>query len=154
MFRMKSLRLGNFRSFLDMLGVEEQGDEDAERAAAYKARHPRSFTDRLAPFPEDRRERSYVPLERLARLYGEDRPEGVQPDYAPADDAAVAAELRLASARTGEDLRRIRRSFAMRNHPDRVPAWLRDEATRRMTIANALIDGAMREKAKKKSFFI
>jgi hypothetical protein len=153
MFRMKSLRLGNFRSFLDMLGSDEQDKDDAARQPAAKARHqPQSFPDSPARMPDNRRERCYVPLDRLARLYGEDRPEGAQPLYAPADDASVADELRLATARTGEDLRRIRRSFAMCNHPDRVPAWLRNEATRRMTIANALIDQAMREKLKKKSF--
>jgi hypothetical protein len=153
---MKSLRLGNFRSFLEMLGSDGQDESDTARQPASNARHrppqPRSFPDRPARMPDDRRERCYVPLDRLARLYGEDRPEGAQPPYAPADDASVADELRLATARTGEDLRRIRRSFAMRNHPDRVPAWLRDEATRRMTIANALIDQAMRERLKKKSF--
>jgi hypothetical protein len=157
MFRMKSLRLGNFRSFLDMLGSDEQDEGDAARRPAsnarYRPRPPRPFPDRPARMPDDRRERSYVPLDRLARLYGEDRPEGAQQPYTPADDASVADELCLANARTGEDLRRIRRSFAMHNHPDRVPAWLRDEATRRMTIANMLIDRAMREKLKKKSFF-
>jgi hypothetical protein len=156
MFRMKSLRLGNFRSFLDMLGSDEQEEGDASRPPAshdrQRPRHPWPFPDRVARMPDERRERSYVPLDRLARLYGEERPEGAQPPYAPADDASVATELRLASARTGEDLKRIRRSFAMRNHPDRVPAWLRDEATRRMTIANMLIDRAIREKLKKKSF--
>jgi hypothetical protein len=38
----------------------------------------------------------------------------------------------------------------MRNHPDRVPDWLRDEATRRMRIANAMIDTAIREKLNKR----
>ena len=151
MFRMKSLRLGNFRSFLEMLGPDEQDEEDpasASRADAQsQARSAPFFGDIFERAAEDRPEPRYVPLDRLARLYGEQQPEGVQPPW-PADDASIAAELRLGSARTGEDLRRIRRSFAMRNHPDRVPAWLRDEATRRMTIANALIDGAMRSRAK------
>jgi hypothetical protein len=149
---MKSLRLGNFRSFLEMLGPDEPAEADRRSAPHADAQsQPRTDSlfgqlfDRTA---ENRPERHYVPLDRLARLYGEQQPEGVQPPW-PADDAAIAAELRLGSARTGEDLRRIRRSFAMRNHPDRVPAWLRAEATRRMTIANALIDGAMRSRAKK-----
>ncbi len=42
------------------------------------------------------------------------------------------------------EIRSIRRAFAMRNHPDRVPAELRGRATQRMTIANALIDEALR----------
>lgn len=151
MFRIKSLRLGNFRSFLDMLGPEGRGEDEertAPRAEAPAQRAAPLFGDLFDTSGQERPERRYVPLDRLARLYGEQQPDGVQPPW-PADDAAIAAELRLGSARTGEDLRRLRRSFAMRNHPDRVPAWLRDEATRRMTIANALIDGAMRNRAKK-----
>jgi hypothetical protein len=150
MFRMKSLRLGNFRSILEMLGPDGPGDGETAPPRGPTVRPgPRraaSFRDAFDRIPDDRRERRYIPLDRLARLYGEQRPEGTQPAVWPADDAAIAAELRLGSARNGDDLRRIRRSFAMRNHPDRVPAWLRDEATRRMTIANAMIDSAMRER--------
>jgi hypothetical protein len=153
MFRMKSLRLGNFRSILEMLGPdghdEEEGGSSAASSARLHARQSRPVRDVFEGMQTDRRERNYVSLERLARLYGEGRGDAIPPPVPAADDAAIAAELRLATARTREDLRRIRRSFAMRNHPDRVPAWLREEATRRMTIANAMIDRAMRERQKK-----
>src|SRR5262245_14159628 len=105
MFRMKSLRLGNFRSILEMLGPEGHGEEDAALSGASarpQPHHARSFGDILDRMPGDRRERRYIPLDRLARLYGEDRPEGAQPPVWPADDAAIAAELRLGAARTGE----------------------------------------------------
>jgi hypothetical protein len=155
MFRIKSLRLGNFRSILEMLGPEEQADNDTTGPSAASARSGLHFggafpeaPGRISDHAPDRP--AYVPLDRLARLYGEQRPQGAQQPVAPADDATIAAELRLSSARSGEDLRRIRRRFAMSNHPDRVPAWLRDEATRRMTIANALIDRAMRERQRKR----
>jgi hypothetical protein len=153
MFRMKSLRLGNFRSILEMLGPEGHDEEEAGSSAASSARlharQSRPVRDAFERMPTDRRDRNYVSLERLARLYGEGRGDATPPPVPAADDAAIAAELRLASARTREDLRRIRRSFAMRNHPDRVPDWLREEATRRMTIANAMIDRAMRDRQKK-----
>jgi hypothetical protein len=149
MFRMKSLRLGNFRSILDMLGPDGHDEDIASATPARREQPIGNFRDGYERLSDERRERRYIPLERLARLYGEDRSESTMPPVWPADDATIAAELRLASARTGEDLRRIRRSFALRNHPDRVPAWLRDEATRRMTIANALIDRAMCDRAKK-----
>ena len=153
MFRMKSLRLGNFRSILEMLGPEGHDEDEAKPSpasgAGLQARQSRPVRDAFERMPTDRRERNYVPLERLARLYGEGRGDCTPPPVPAADDAAIAAELRLGSARTREDLRRLRRSFAMRNHPDRVPAWLREEATRRMTIANALIDRAMCERLKK-----
>jgi hypothetical protein len=154
MFRMKSLRLGNFRTILEMLGPDVQEDDETARSPTVggrlRSRHARAFRDGLNRMPDDRLEGSYVPLERLARLYGETRSQEPPPPVAPADDDAVAAELRLSTARSGEDLRRIRRSFAMRNHPDRVPDWLRDEATRRMRIANALIDDAMHEKLERR----
>ncbi len=153
MFRMKSLRLGNFRSILEMLGPDGHDEDEAVRVRVSSAQ-PRAhlagtFADSFARTKDDRSERHYVPLDRLARLYAEVRPDDKQPLVCAADDDAVAAELCLASARTRDDLRRIRRSFALRNHPDRVPAWLRDEATRRMTIANTLIDRAMRDRPKK-----
>jgi hypothetical protein len=153
MFRMKSLRLGNFRSILELLGPDGQNDEEqaapSGAAGAARPRQTHAFPDGLAGLPDGGREATYVPLERLARLYDETRPQEPPPDIARADDATVAAELRLTRVMTEEDLRRVRRSFAMRNHPDRVPDWLREEATRRMRIANALIDRAMREKRKK-----
>ena len=154
MFRMKTLRLGNFRTILEMLGPDGQDDDERARSptigARLRSRQSRAFKDGLDRMPDDRREASYVSLERLARLYGEARSSEPSPSFAPADDDAVAAELRLSTACSSEDLRRIRRSFAMHNHPDRVPEWLRDEATHRMRIANALIDDAMREKLEKR----
>jgi hypothetical protein len=56
------------------------------------------------------------------------------------------AELHLTPNLTCEDLARIRREFAKLNHPDRVLPPEREEATRRMTIANSLIDEALRSK--------
>lgn len=70
---------------------------------------------------------------------------------APAPNArsegeAVHDELRLTSDLTADDLNRIRREFALQNHPDRVTPARRELATRRMTIANALIDEALKQK--------
>ena len=48
------------------------------------------------------------------------------------------------SSHVQPDLKLIRRKFAMANHPDRVAPRVRGHATRRMTIANMLIDGALR----------
>ncbi len=154
MFRMKSLRLGNFRTILEMLGPDGRSEDESTKppAAGERLRSSRAdaFKDKLGRIPDDRRATSYVPLERLARLYSEARTPEKPPDIAPANDDMVAAELRLSQAKTVEQLRLLRRSFAMRNHPDRVPDWLRNEATRRMCIANALIDIAMRDRARKR----
>ena len=51
----------------------------------------------------------------------------------------MTAELRTI------DLKRIRRDFAKRNHPDRFGPANRNNAERRMSIANMLIDELMRQ---------
>jgi hypothetical protein len=55
----------------------------------------------------------------------------------------IAAELGLAGA-TPADLGRLRRVFALTNHPDRVAPHLRQLALQRMQVANGLIDEAKR----------
>lgn len=153
MFRMKSLRLGNFRSILEMLGPdgqpEEKGTTPPQAGASLPSGRTGAANGGILPTLDAGAAVSYIPLERLARMHDQGHVHGSPPPIAAADDKAVAAELGLSKARTGHDLQQIRRSFAMRNHPDRVPDWLREEATRRMRIANALIDRAMRDKLKK-----
>ena len=56
----------------------------------------------------------------------------------------VAAELAIASDTTLHSLHEKRRSFAKANHPDSVAAPFREQATTRMTLANQLIDEAIR----------
>ena len=54
---------------------------------------------------------------------------------------AISRELGLPDARPAE-LSRKRRSFAFKNHPDRVAPHLRQRAMVRMQVANMLIDEA------------
>ena len=56
---------------------------------------------------------------------------------------AIKAELGLESAAPA-DFGRLRRAFAMKNHPDRVAPHLRQRALQRMQVANGLIDEAKR----------
>ena len=56
------------------------------------------------------------------------------------DPYKIISELGLHSDATEEDVLALRRAFALRNHPDRVPAELRELATQRMMIANDLMD--------------
>jgi len=56
------------------------------------------------------------------------------------DPNRIVSELGLHAGVSDADIVALRRQFAMRNHPDRVPAELRDIATQRMMIANDLID--------------
>jgi hypothetical protein len=57
---------------------------------------------------------------------------------------AIAAELGLADAAPA-DFGRLRRAFALINHPDRVAPHLRQRALARMQVANSLIDEAKRK---------
>jgi hypothetical protein len=146
-------------------------DEDAPPAAEERAspEPPRSSEflsalDRMAG-----RIKSYISTGLLARLYadGAARPAAdseteteaelhhaaapeLEPVPSPAppksEHEAVVDELHLTPGLSCEDLARIRREFAKINHPDRVLPTQRDEATRRMTIANSLIDEALRSK--------
>lgn len=56
------------------------------------------------------------------------------------DPHKILSELGLHSEATEAEIAMLRREFALRNHPDRVPADLRDIATQRMMIANDLMD--------------
>jgi hypothetical protein len=59
---------------------------------------------------------------------------------ATVDEDHIAAELDLPAAKNLDDLARIRRSFARRNHPDTLHPSLAELATTRMKTANMLID--------------
>jgi hypothetical protein len=80
----------------------------------------------------------------LARLYAEEGAHAAP--HLTCDREAVAAELGLTPALGAKDLERIRREFALANHPDRAAPAARDLATARMTIANTLIDQALRDR--------
>lgn len=58
----------------------------------------------------------------------------------------VAADLGLTGEETRAQLTALRRAFARDNHPDGVPAELRSNATRRMMIANMLLDETLRRR--------
>jgi hypothetical protein len=67
------------------------------------------------------------------------------PDYLKRTGLAeVASELALGESETALTLAAKRRRFASANHPDRLPAEARINATLRMKLANMLIDEAMR----------
>jgi hypothetical protein len=78
-------------------------------------------------------------------LYGDDIPEI---STALADEDTVAAELALSRIASLAELKQVRRDFALRNHPDRMHPKVQDWATRRMTIANMLIDKRGKELAR------
>lgn len=58
------------------------------------------------------------------------------------DPGEISRELGLGKKRSVDELARLRRAFAFKNHPDRVPTHLRQRAMLRMQVANSLIDEA------------
>jgi hypothetical protein len=110
-------------------------------------RRSRGFVQHLAeagaPSPK---EQVAAPSDRLSRAYTDDT--GIElPNLPEWERLDVAAELGLTPDLSTADLHRIRRAFALSNHPDRVVPEHRELATRRMTVANALIDQALRTRA-------
>lgn len=71
--------------------------------------------------------------------YGDDGSTDIEPETS-LDPNKILLELGLGSGVPEADVASLRREFALRNHPDRVPAELRALATQRMMIANDLID--------------
>jgi hypothetical protein len=99
----------------------DQAYFDIEREAPAEAAAPE-------PPPEPEREPEPVMPEHLTRISPQE----------------VAAELALSESDTLQTLGEKRRAFAKANHPDSVALPFRDNATKRMKLANLLIDEAMR----------
>lgn len=59
----------------------------------------------------------------------------------------IAEELAIGPRTTVAELYRLRRAFALHNHPDRLAPHYREAATRRMMIANRMIDDAIAARA-------
>lgn len=129
--------------------TDDEGGPEASRkprAASYGSAEFLHTIDRMAG-----KVRSYMSAGLLARLYsdGFSRPpiREAAPEATPPPKSVheqVVDELHLTPSLTSTDLKLIRRRFAKANHPDRVPPAIREQASRRMTIANSLIDEALR----------
>jgi hypothetical protein len=80
----------------------------------------------------------------LAWIEEQDEPTALVELQHPADESAEAIldELGLSEDLTDEELTRLRRLYMWRNHPDRHRESHRASATRRVAIANMLVDRA------------
>lgn len=97
----------------------------------------------LESAPEAQATPSIGTADALAHIFMEEPPPSAPRSMPACDPEAVAHELQLSPPLTARQLERIRRDFALANHPDRVAPGHRDLATRRMTLANVLIDQAL-----------
>jgi len=146
-----------FQSVLDRLKAEddEAAEQDAptarvsglntglafyvmEGVSAQSNRADQAYVETMGFAPETAPESSPVPPT-------SPEPDPVMPDHltrvAPED---IAAELDISMRDTAQGLSEKRRAFAKKNHPDRVHPLFRENATKRMTTANLLIDQALR----------
>jgi hypothetical protein len=99
--------------------------EPAESAADGASGKAEAFAERISAYREAEGDRAAAP--------------------AVSEEERVAAELELEGATTIGDLKRIRRAFALRNHPDLFRPGSGAQATSRMKIANMLIDRRRKE---------
>ncbi|MBB3134240.1 hypothetical protein FHS26_001970 [Rhizobium pisi] len=144
-----------FQSVLERLKAEDETEEDAEAPAAHRV------SGLATGLAFDVMEGVSAASQRVGQAYFDNleldaaaiapeqappsEPEPVMPDHlARTAPAEVAAELAISAADTPLTLGEKRRAFARTNHPDRVAPPFRDNATKRMTLANLLIDEALR----------
>ena len=148
MFCVKPLRLASFRAVLEDLGDAAPDDCRPPPCGARAA--PLGHSAHIGQFGSvlnamARGSWNFVSPSRLSHLYAEARAGAASEKQRSMSEAdSVADELRLRPRLTAKELRWIRREFARGNHPDRVQAPLRERATRRMVIANTLIDQALK----------
>jgi len=141
-----------FQSILTRLDDEDAQEADAQPQANFRVSGlPMGFVTETWERPEP------SPTESLYRLYGLDEeqtlfkveeppppPPVMPPHLARLSDTEIAEDLALKPQDTPEKLMARRRAFAKLNHPDRVHPDFRPQATRRMTVANMLVDQALR----------
>jgi hypothetical protein len=150
-----------FQSVLNRLKEEDEG---APEDAAPVSHRVAGFTTSLAfdvmegvSAPSARPGQAYIDnLEAEAAPAPAEPPPAPEPEPDPVMPAHlartaphdIAAELSISQHDTAHSLSDKRRSFAKANHPDGVHPLFRDNATKRMTIANLLIDEAIRRRSR------
>ncbi|OHV81294.1 hypothetical protein [Ensifer sp. LCM 4579] len=139
-----------FQSVVERLKAERGIDEDDDAAGVGDGQAWRAPIDRSPVFVPETPARTAPTFNAVAMAYRElSTPERTAPPVMPAhlkrtSLAEVAEELALAENETALTLAAKRRHFAAGNHPDRLPAEFRANATLRMKLANMLIDEATR----------
>lgn len=130
--------LNNFEALIEDLFAKTDPQDEAPKVPhqfsidSLEAAWELASNARAMPVSPEESNKSFSPG------YGYDGAEAV-PDVS-LDPGKIVGELGLHPEALEADIIALRREFALRNHPDRVPVELRDMATQRMMIANDLID--------------
>lgn len=144
MFRAPPIRPLSFGEILDDV-VEEA--RISHLAGVQTTRHARPEPGRLFDFFMASKQQADAEGSRGSRAeaYFE---EPIELPVIADTEEAIAAELDLPGVTSLTELNQIRRAYALRHHPDRLHPALRGDATRRMKIANMLIDRRGKELAR------
>lgn len=146
--RVQTIRPLSFEEILDALQLDFGEGGDGVGAGAHAMSAPggdwlfQLFSDQIEPVP-DASAGTTKGFEAQAYREAADTAFAAAPVISEED--RVIAELELDAAVTAGDLKRIRRAFALHNHPDLLDPALCAQATSRMKIANMLIDRRRKE---------
>jgi hypothetical protein len=156
MFGFKKTKPQAFADVLDQIRPSET-DADTEMAASIapsQAHQPHDWLlqmlSGLAPSGHGERAQATPPVFEASYLEDavlEDAVEPLLEAIASCEQDAIAEELGLSENLSANDLKKLRRTFARANHPDRLAPSQREIATHRMTIANMLIDRELQQKS-------
>jgi hypothetical protein len=152
---MFGLKRAKPQAFADILDQIRPSVPDAEAAVAEatiapsQAQQPKDWLLQLlsgmVPEGVGRKAPATPPV--FEASYLEDAVEPLLEAIASCEQDAIAEELGLNDHMSQNDLKKLRRSFARANHPDRLAPSQRELATHRMTIANMLIDRQLQQKS-------
>ena len=135
-----------FQSVLERLKTEEDSEPAPAEAARVATPYAPAFNCSFAAENTGLTSLGAVERAYLDASFVEPPLPPVMPDFLNRTSLAeVAEELALADDETQATLAAKRRAFAALNHPDRLPATFRANATVRMKLANMLIDKASRQ---------
>jgi hypothetical protein len=132
----------DFGNVLEALKRAAADGGDPQRRAG-RARYQRAFV--VAADGTHAADATGTPIQRLIEtVYGNDAGFGAaETDLLISMHTWVADTLQLRTGMTAADLNALRRRFALAYHPDRAVASEREQAGRRMMVANMLIDQAL-----------
>ena len=147
MYCVKPLRLASFRAVLEDLGDAIPHacsiDDDSPGSPPGEAARFTQFGSLLDAMPPGMA--VFVSPVHMSLYYAEvGAGAASEMPRSMSDTDMVSEELHLRRRLSAQDLRHLRREFARGNHPDSVPAPMREQATRRMGLANSLIDQALK----------
>jgi hypothetical protein len=139
-----------FERALDDARVDAPPGSDSEADANQSEDPAQKFQSALETLPELAGSSKYVAASSLAAAYKAEaeQTEIPKPQRAPRAERPQPVKrpqpIKLRPGLAVRDLQRLRRQYALDNHPDRVPVEMRDEAARVMAEANAAIDKALK----------